>query len=769
MVKLNSPSSPMLLFYLSLLTFSFLSANAVSAATVSAEQWEISANKLTRFENPPSVIAEGNVILEKKEKIARPAEPQSSRWDTLLGEERQPDAKAAAMMTETITLTSIRADWVAYDVDLGKVKARGNLQVEIGPDKLAAESGSINLKDATGTFEDATIIRQHKDMHLEGRVIEKTGDLTYHIEDGWIITCKLKSGETPPWSFGAADAEITDGGYAFLKHATFRIKDVPVLYSPVMLLPAKRTRQTGFLFPSMFLSSRDGFNLEAPFFINLAPNADMTLYPRYFTERGLMGGADFRYVFDEQSKGLLMGNLLHDDLSDPSEVEYYSDGNFTHTNQDRYWVRGKADQTVGQWITRLDVDVVSDLDYLREFNSGSTGISRNQTLFLEAFGRGFEEKTDYYRENTLAVLRSWENGQALTGEFVAINDATENEYTADNPSAVWKLPSLNYSGLLPIWEQTGADLAWDTAYVNFWREEGVGAQRIDLLPEITAPIPISPYLETTVKGGVRDTIYQIQDNGASDWQDSNSENRFLYTLGTEVGTTFLRDFDFNGTEVHTWSHMLRPFVGYEYTEIPEKVKLPQFDTVDRLEDANTVYYGINNFFKIYGERNSREFERDYAFLKIRQGYDFRDEESDTPLTPVEMQTGFYPVRSLRLKYKTEIDTYDDGMYYHSVETDYFSDRGDVFGLDYRYNELTDINSISGSIWYLLPYNFAAGYSLERAIETNVTIEEKIRLLYSPACWGVELSSNYTPDDQVFMVTFRLANIGSPFGLDLGGN
>ena len=43
-----------------------------------------------------------------------------------------------------------------------------------------------------------------------------------------------------------------------------------------------------------------------------------------------------------------------------------------------------------------------------------------------------------------------------------------------------------------------------------------------------------------------------------------------------------------------------------------------------------------------------------------------------------------------------------------------------------------------------------------------------RLLYQPSCWSVEFSSIYTPDDQTFMVTFRLANIGMPFGFDLGG-
>ena len=124
-----------------------------------------------------------------------------------------------------------------------------------------------------------------------------------------------------------------------------------------MILPAKRTRQTGFLFPNLYFSSRDGFNFETPFFINLSPSADLTLFPRYFTDRGLMAGAEFRYALEEDSKGMFLAHYLDDDLSDPeAEPDYYSDGKFTHSNQERYWVRGKADQNVGEWITRLDVD-----------------------------------------------------------------------------------------------------------------------------------------------------------------------------------------------------------------------------------------------------------------------------------------------------------------------------------------------------------------------------------------------------------------------------
>ena len=740
----------------------------LQAAVMDGEQWDITADKITRYENPPSVIAEGNVILEKKETSATVKKSATSRWDALLG----PDAGTASddeqqpSLTETTT-TTIKADWVAYDVAMGQAKARGNVQINIKGDELLAESGTINLKDATGSFDNAVIVRQEQQLHLEGRTIEKTGDLTYRIEDGWVITCKLQEGQTPPWSFGAADTKITDGGYAFMKHAVFRVKGIPILYSPYMILPAKRERQTGLLFPSWSMSDRDGFGLEIPLFINLSPTTDMTLYPRYLSDRGVMVGGEFRYVTDEDSKGTLMAHYLDDDLSDPSEVEYYREGNFTHTNKERYWIRGKADQNIGDWITRFDLDIASDKDYLREFNTGSTSFNANHTRFREAFGRGFEQKLDQYRENTVDFLRAWDDGSTFQGELLAINDVSDRSYNADEPSQFWKLPSFTYSGLKPI-ASSPADFSWDTNYTHFWREHGVGAQRFDLFPEISTSIPISRYLESTVRGGVRETFYVIDDGGANDWKDEDTANRLLYRLGGEIGSTLYREYGAAPMDGNGWSHTLRPFVEYEYIDIPESDILPQFDGVDDLDEANTIYYGINNFLSLFGNKDGRLNERDLAFVKVRQGYDMRSEESDTPFTPVEIKSGFYPVKGARLLYTTQVDVYGDGMIEHAVEADYRSTRGDLFSLDYRYDDELSINSISGAFWYLLPYNFAVGYSVERAIEHKVTIEEKFRLLYQPSCWSVELASNYTPDDQTVMLIFRLANIGSPFGFDVGG-
>jgi len=770
-VKHAIPSSPILARIFLALSALLLTAASAHAASVDARQWDLTADKLTRLENPPTIIAEGNVVLEKKEPIAPTQKSTPSQRDTPLDNEspETPAEPVAQPETALKTVTTIKADWASYDITRGLLTAKGHLLIDIGADQLTADSGSIDMEKSTGMFEKATVIRQHKEMHLEGKVIEKTGALTYHIEDGWIVTCKLQPGETPPWSFAADDVEITDGGYAFLKHATFRIKDVPVLYTPVMLLPAKRKRQTGLLFPALSFSDRDGFSLETPLFINLSPSSDLTLFPRYFANRGMMAGAEFRYVLDEDSKGMLMGNFLNDKLSDPSEVDYYEDGQFTHTNADRYWVRGKADQNIGAWTTRLDLDVASDLDYLREFNTGSTGFNASQIKFSETFGRGFVDKTNQYRENSLATLRSWQNGTSLLGEALAINDLTEQVYTPDNPSRAWTLPSLTYSGLVPIASSSGPDLLWDANYTNFWRDKGVGAQRIDLLPTVTTGIPLTPYVEATISGGIRNTSYMIDDGGASAWEDNDSENRFLTRLNSEIATTLMRDFAVSIGEVNTVNHTLRPFLAYTQTSIPDKKFLPQFDPVDELEEENALYYGFNNFFAIAGDHKGREFERDYAFLKAKQGIDLRSEMSDTPLTPVIIETGFYPLEQMRLKYTTNIDVYGDGAFLHSIDGSYYSSHGDRFTLDYRFNDRTDVNSIRGTFWYLLPYNFATGYSLERAIEQSETIEEVIRLRYNQPCWAMELSSHSTPGDQTFMLTFSLTNIGNLLGLDLPGS
>ena len=240
MTKLLPHISVFRIYPLVVLIFLFLitSGTAFAEESVSTEEWDISADKITRYEKPQSIVAEGNIVLVKRRKIPPklPAVREDiTEWSVLLEEtptavEVTPEDVPEEAEDVYETQVTIKADWVAYDIALSTIKARGNVSVKTEDEELLADQAVVNLEQETGTFRNATIIRDEYDMHLEGEVVEKTGYKTYHIENGWVITCKVKDGETPPWSFAAKDAVIEQDGYATLKHAKFKIKNTPVLY-----------------------------------------------------------------------------------------------------------------------------------------------------------------------------------------------------------------------------------------------------------------------------------------------------------------------------------------------------------------------------------------------------------------------------------------------------------------------------------------------------------------------------------------------------------
>lgn len=748
-----------------------------AAQKVATEEWDISADKIIRYENPESIVAEGNIVLIKRKKT--PPKPPGSEdgvegvtdWSILL-EEGQPEVEATpeSLDTEQEPVFEdqiiIKADWMTYDVVLNTIKARGNVSVEADDQSIIAEQAVVNLEQETGTFKKATILGNEKDLHLEAEVIEKVGFKTYHIKDGWIITCKIPEGKKAPWSFAASDVVIEQDGYAKLKHARFRIKDVPVFYSPFLFVPAKNKRETGFLLPELSTAENSGFGFNLPFFWNISDSTDLTIYTQYFANRGYMPGVEFRYITDPNDKGLLMANYLYDDLSDPSETEYYEDTGYTHDNKDRYWLRGKADQDFGpSWTSRLDLDIVSDRDYLREFNTGLTGFMNSNDQYLDTFGRSLENKTDDQRTNRFSLQRSW-GSTSLEAKLLGINDVRSDDAKFDDegnelPTPLWNLPVIDYTGTVPfenLWDMT---LQWDTDYANFWREEGIGGHRFDLYPTLSAPLPISPYLESRAEVGVRDTYYIVQEYGDAQWDESDSQNRLLFDVKAELGTTLMRTFAMSGKSMTGLTHQVRPYVEYDYLPDVDQDDLPSFDGVDRVAEQNQFAYGIDNFFNALSGDN---IDRDYGWFKIRQDYSFIDARSDEPFSDINLDLKWIPVQFLEFWYKTDYDVYDNIFALHDLEGTYRTRRGDFFKLEYYFKdngELNDTNQINGVIDAALFSSLRARFSIEHSIANEETNEANLALLYQALCWSVELGSQYTPEETKFMLIFSLANLGSP--------
>jgi LPS-assembly protein len=755
----NSQMAPvrrLLFFSLQVLFLLLLPACCLAAAADQSIPWEITADRIIHQRKPASIIAEGAVVIKQQ----GPLSPESM---------------------------IIEADFVQYDTELETVNARGHLKISMGNDTLRAEEGLVDLNRQTGIFHNAVLFKANNNLYLTGAIIQKTGQTIYRIEDGMLTACDGAAGEALPWSIHSAATQIRQGDYARLKHTTFHIKNIPVFYFPFLLLPAGTERKSGMLFPEYSQSELDGTGLLLPVFLDLAPNSDITLYPGYRTRRGPVAGAEYRYVADAESFGTLAISYLNDKTVDTPAADYKSDG-FLRTERQRYWFRGKANQSFENgMIYRMDLDMVSDQDFLQESNQGMTGFKQNNRDFLKNFQRGFQSETIPFRENTLQATKHWTTMTA-SGELLAVDDTTI--VAPSEPTALMALPRLKFAGNTPI-ARTDVDLSWNTEYIFYWRERGLGAHRLDLQPRFIGSFPSNPYLDGAVALGLRETLYHtdIHDTFSADgMDDSTSSTRTMYDFSIRTSLPLVRDYalsneqeeqrSFNGKSLR---HMIRPELEYTYVPFIQQSDLPQLDATDRLPAENWLRYSLSNYFKIVHEKEDALSFRRSAFFKVYQSYKWQD-DPDHPFSDLAVELDLKPVRNLRIKYETSISMYGQDVTHHDLKARYADGRGHGFSMDYRYLKHEDIafpyfftESAGGAVHELnvtvetkLTERVSAKMDLARSIATGRIVNAALHILYHPQCWNLEVIATKEPDDLSLMAVFSLDGLGKVMAMGMSG-
>jgi len=147
-------------------------------------------------------------------------------------------------------------------------------------------------------------------------------------------------------------------GVGRAKGMTLRFKGAPVFYFPAATLPITGARKTGFLFPAAGYAGDSGAMLEAPYYLNLAPNYDATVTPRLWSRRGAQLAGEFRYL-TQRGRGRLDGEFL------PSDNNYDGRG-----DADRYALRARHEhRPAANWRAVLDWNSLSDEEYTRDFSS----------------------------------------------------------------------------------------------------------------------------------------------------------------------------------------------------------------------------------------------------------------------------------------------------------------------------------------------------------------------------------------------------------------
>ncbi len=665
--------------------------------------------------------------------------------------------------------TRLEADYLEFSNKTKDAFAQGNVLLISGQDSITCNSMQINLLTEKGVINKGTIFIQENNFYIHGENIKKTGEFTFSMDKGSITSCE---GDVPDWKITGKNVRVTVGGYGYASHTTLWAKEVPALYSPFLSFPVKIKRQTGLLTPRVSSSDRKGYEYEQPLFIAISRNMDTSLYVDYMTDRGVKTGGEFRYIMDNNSKGSMFLDLLHDDKIDDGteKTEDYSyETTPQRTNKDRYWFRMKHDQNLpNDFTARLDLDIVSDADYLLEFKDGFTGYDETNRYFEENFGRSLDEYDDTTRKNSLNIYKSWFNYnfnvQALWyDDVIARRDNTED-------TTLQTLPSIEFDAARQEIGKSNLFYTLNSEFRSFYRQDTtdtlVNGQRADVYPKLYLPLRLgrSFFFEPFI--GTRGTAWYTDNFTDSSGNDKGFRTRATYDMGAQLSTKLNRIFTLNNSFADKVKHELVPKL--EYTFQPNVIQddLPYFDEIDRIEEKNQATWSLTNSFiarnPVVNPDDSKSTQyREFLWFKLYQDYNIaidRDNSEEKPWSDIKLESEFYPFQYFSMDADLDWSPYTTHFRKIQVGASIRDIRGDSIYTSYRYT------TESSETWYTrlnvkLTDYLMAYCSFENDLKDKKTIENRVGITINKACWGMGIEFSESSGENKITFLISLNGIG----------
>lgn len=488
---------------------------------------------------------------------------------------------------------SLDADVLRYYQFTDKVEAEGDILFSDRGLSLRAPEARMLLD--TGDMEAFDVHYDIEQRHARGRAEYALRDEpdVVDLRNATFTTCPVGKND---WSLYGKDVTLDQKeGIGSAWHALFRIKDVPVLYTPYAQFPLDNRRRTGFLIPSFGNTSKSGVEIVVPYYFNLAPNYDATLTARLLSDRGIQWRPDFRYLFPG-TQGEAHFEVLPDREAD--ETRYLID--FKNTTR-----------ITNRWSSNILYTSVSDDNYFEDLGSS---IEQTSQSFLQ-------------RRAELFYDGGFWNLLSRVQELQTIDPAVSN---ANLPYA--RLPQFLLTARRPE-ELLGLGFDFRGEFVNFERADSVTGGRLDGRLALERPL-IRPGYFLKPKAILRFTGYGLQDTLPG---EPVNPTRSIPSVALDSGLIFDRPL-FGGKMIQT----LEPRAFYLYTPLVNQDDIPVFDTsqfdftfaqmfrdnrftsADRVGDANQLTLALSSSLV----DPSQGIER--ATLGIGQVVYFADREVTLP-------------------------------------------------------------------------------------------------------------------------------------------
>lgn len=677
--------------------------------------WRLRAEKLIYDASRHTYIAEGRVEL------------------------RQADRRLSADHAEVNEVTKIAI-------------VRGNVVLVAGEDIFAGEAGYFNLATRSGEMHQARLFLKQNHFHVNSDLIRKTGENSYYVEKATITTCDP---DYPVWSFSTRKLTVVTDGWATGRNAVFKLGGVPVLYSPVAVLPVRTTRQSGFLMPFFAQNKAGGPVVELPFYWAISNYADATFYQNIISSRGYMQGLNLRY----RGYGQTMADF---------QLTYLSDHRDGVVTPNRYWTSGMADHALGDWKLRLTLDKVSDANYLKDFNYGYLALNRYSHDLASDFGRNLEQEEVKFRVSTLLASNnfSWANLTAY-GRYY-------DRLLRNDPRPFNRLPGVSLTTLTwPVWGPFS--LGFESSYTHFYQSHGQTGQRLDFHPQLWCQLQPLAGLSLESRTGFRETFFRIDDhlpNGPT----GDNLGRTLYDVKISASSLWYRDYGRDAEGSTSYRHFIRPEIAYWNMPRYQARRYPDFDPFDLgwvtqtsrslpvregddpLGAINAVTYGFSsNILRRSLNPQGQASVSDLFWFRFSHGVFFNSssmslEGGDLPhnrFADFYGESEFYLSRRLTFGVNLGVSPYEQGFNRANVKMIvYDRDRRNYLNVSYLY--LKDFaNQINVATYLDIFRSVKTWITTRHTFLTDKKLETQYGLVLQRQCWGVALTFTDRADDQRF--------------------
>ena len=423
------------------------------------------------------------------------------------------------------------ANWLRYDTTLSQVEARGQVRLEQAALQVTGDTLKFNLDDYSGELTQPVYRFPSQQGRGNADRIEFIDENHFKLQDATYTTC---SADNDDWFLKVGDLDIDrTRSVGTARHASLQFLGVPILYTPWVDFPLSDARKTGMLAPTFGTTERSRLDILVPYYLNLAPNYDATLYPRLLSKRGVQLGGEFRYLLADAR-----GENRLEFLPNDSEAE-----------RTRWSVALKneaslnANPQAGMVFNR-----VSDDDYFRDL---SNLISITSLTHLN-------------REAWLTTQHANWHAELRAQSYQTLQDSTSTIHILE-PYA--RLPQARL-GMTKTFGN-GLEFKLDSEATRFAHPTQTEGTRALAYPTLRLPLTNS-FGFFTPQIGWHSSYYDLDDS-----VDKQRISRNLPILSLDSGVTFDRPFRFAG---HDFEQTLEPRAYYVYAPYRNQDAIPVFDT-----------------------------------------------------------------------------------------------------------------------------------------------------------------------------------------------